>query len=192
MGHNDVGDELLVTHEVRDLDGDLVNAVSVTLTVTLPDLTVLPLSVDNPPEVTGVYEVGYTLAAAGRHIFVWSTTDPDTASASALDAVEPSNLPTLAQVKTYLGDVAAQWADADIQDALDAETAAQARACRTGPDYPDDLAQALKRRVQRNLAMRALSLGVLTGDGESDSTILPGRDSEVRRLEAGRRKVVIG
>lgn len=191
MSHNDVGDELLVAHEVRDLDGELVNAATAVLTVTRPDLTTEQPAIANPPEETGRYEVGYTLTQAGRYVFAWSTTSPNTASATAVEAVKPGGLPTLAQVKTYLGDVAAQWTDADIQDALDAETAAQARMHRTGPEYPADLAQALKRRVQRNLAMRALSLGVLTGDGEGGDTILPGRDPEVRRLEAPFRRVVI-
>lgn len=192
MTHTDVGDELLVTHVVRDLDGDLADAATVTLTVTLPDLTTEQPTVANPPEETGHYEVAYTLTQAGRYVFAWQTTDPDTADASAVEVVKPGGLPDLVKVKAYLGDVAAQWSDADIQDALDAETAAQAGVCRVGAEYPADLAQALKRRVQRNLAMRAMSLGVLQGDAEGGSAVLPGSDPEVRRLERAHRKVVLG
>lgn len=100
-------------------------------------------------------------------------------------------MPTVAEVMTYLGDAAAQWGNADVQGALDAEQAAQARVCRIA-SYSNDLREALLRRVQRNLAMRALPLAVLQGDPEAGSTVLPGRDPEVRRLEAPYRKVVMG
>lgn len=192
MTHTDVGDELLVAHEVRDLDGVLTNAATVTLTVTRPDLTTEQPAVTNPPEETGHYEGAYTLTQPGRYLFAWTTTDPDTAEASAVEATEPGGLPTLTAVKTYLGEVAAQWTDPDLTDALTAEAAAQARVCRVRADYPADLREALLRRVQRNLAMRALPLAVLQGDAEAGSTVLPGRDPEVRRLEAPHRKVVVG
>lgn len=192
MTHADVGDELLLTHPVHNLDGEAVNAATVILTVTLPDLTTATPAVANPPETTGLYEVAYTLTQAGRYIFAWKTTSPNTADSSSVEAVAPGALPTLAQIKTYLGDTATQWADADIQDALAAEIDAQAGTCRVGAVYPPALAQALKRRVARNLAMRALPLAVLQGDAETGSTTLPGRDPEVRRLEARYRKVVFG
>ena len=58
--------------------------------------------------------------------------------------------------------------------------------------YPKDLRQALLRRVQRNLALRALPLAVLQGDAEAGSTILPGKDLEVRRLEGPFRRLLVG
>lgn len=193
MSHADVGDELLVAHVVRDLDGELADAATVTLTVTLPDLTTETPAVDNPPEETGHYEVAYTLEQPGRYVFAWQTTDPDTASATAVEAVEPGGLPTLTAVQNYLGDVATQWTDSDLQDVLDAETAAQARVCRIRAEYPKDLREALLRRVQVNLAKRALPLGVVQGDAEAgNASRVPGRDPEVRRLEGPHRKVVLG
>lgn len=99
--------------------------------------------------------------------------------------------PTVVDVKAYLG--TNSWTDAEIGDALDAETAAQAKVCRIPDPMPADLAEALKRRVQRNLAMRPLPLAVLQGDAEGgSSTVLPGRDPEVRRFEAPHRKLVLG
>lgn len=192
MTHTDVGDELLVTHVVRDLDGVLTDAASVTLTVTLPDLTTEQPSVTNPE--TGHYEVAYTLTQAGRYVFAWQTTDPDTAEASAVEAVEPDGLPTVPDVQAYMEDAALQWNAAQLTEALEAETAAQRRICRVGAVYPADLREALLRRVARNLAMRAIPLAVLTGDAEQGGSnlTLPGRDPEVRRLEAPHRKVVIG
>jgi len=103
-----------------------------------------------------------------------------------------SDLPTLANVKTYLGDAAGRWTDAELTEVLDAETAAQAAACRVVPFYTDDLRAALLRRTMRALALRSLPLAVLQGDGEGGSITLPGRDPEVRRLEAARRKLVLG
>lgn len=192
MAHNDVGDELLISHEVRDHDGDLVNAATVVLTVTLPDLTTVTPTVTTPPERTGVYEATYTLVAPGRHLFEWQTTDPDTASSEALFAVEPGALPTVPEVREYLGSSADQWTEPELAGALAAETAAQARVCRVGAPYPADLSEALMRRVARNLALRSLPLAVLQGDAETGNTMLPGRDPEVRRFEAPYRKVTVG
>jgi hypothetical protein len=191
MSHTDVGDEVLVTHEVRDLEGELANAATVTLTVTLPDLTTEQPPIANPS--TGLYEVPYTLTQAGRYVFLWTTIDPDTADAIAIEATEPGALPTLQAVKDYLEESATQWTDAQLMDALAAEAAAQARVCRTGPEYPADLREALLRRVQVNLAKRALPLGVLQGDSEAGTaSFVPGKDPEVRRLEGPHRKLVIG
>lgn len=75
-----------------------------------------------------------------------------------------------------------------IQDALDAESAAQAKKV----SYPDDsdvdgwadLDQALKRRVVRNLAMRALPLAIQANVDMGIVARPGGRDPEVRRLEA--------
>lgn len=112
-------------------------------------------------------------------------------------------VPTTADVVAYLGDGADRWkvvmgsvsAWPQIDKALAAEAAAQAAACRIpvlAADYPPDLGQALCRRVARALAMRALPLAVLQGDAEAGSLVLPGRDSEVRRLEGPYRRLVVG
>ena len=107
-------------------------------------------------------------------------------------------IPTVDDVVEYLGDAADRWTDDGgttypaIDQHLRAETDAQARACTVPTPYPDPLAVALLRRVQRALAMRSLPLAVLQGDAESGSTFLPGRDPEIRRLEAPYRKMVGG
>ena len=101
-------------------------------------------------------------------------------------------VPDVAAVKTYLGPAAGQWADADLTAVLAAETAAQALACTIPAAYPPDLSAALLRRVQRALTLRALPLGMVTGDADAGSTVLPGRDPEVRRLEAGHRRLAVG
>lgn len=102
-------------------------------------------------------------------------------------------IPDLASVMDYLG--ATSVAPTAVDAALTVEAAAQAAVCRIPvlpEDYPDDLAEALRRRVARNLALRGIPLAVLQGDAESGSTILPGRDPEVRRLEAPHRRLTVG
>lgn len=113
--------------------------------------------------------------------------------------------PDLAAVKTYLGlDVDDHSRDVEIGSALATETANQRRVVRRsafGIDpvlaaqpvaYPPDLAEALCRRVARNLALRGLPLATLQSDSEAGPLVLPGKDPEVRRLEGPVRRVTVG
>jgi hypothetical protein len=106
--------------------------------------------------------------------------------------------PTVDEVMTYLGLATNDPKRSKVQEAYDAEKAAQAKAVRFPPDpappaaalpYPKDLAEALKRRVAANLARRGIPLGaqVSMGDGTS-ATIRVGSDVEYRRLEAPHRR----
>ena len=110
---------------------------------------------------------------------------------------------TLEQVLEYLGsDVIARWAVADgpdttypqIQDAYDTETAAQGRRVTYPGGFCPDLDEALKRRVQRNLAMRALPLSVMPGNDQTGAASFRpgGSDPEIRRLESPFRRLVMG
>lgn len=104
--------------------------------------------------------------------------------------VTAAGMPTVTTCNNYIGDHS--WSDADVQDALDTEMAAQFAVCRIPAAYPADLRAAVHRRVQRNLSLRSLPLAVReSADGESQM-IVPGRDPEVRRLEGPYRKVSIG
>lgn len=110
--------------------------------------------------------------------------------------------PDLNAVKAYLGPDSGE-SDGDISAALAAETVAQAVVCRFPADpespasplaYPADLAEALKRRVARNLAMKRLPLAVQQSISELGSSAirLGSTDPEIRRLEAPHRKLVVG
>lgn len=111
--------------------------------------------------------------------------------------------PDTAAVGAYLASIGGpSRSSEEIAQALATEKAAQARVCRVPqptddeptPDWPDDLAEALMRRVAVNLAVRVLPLGVqvtLT-DTAVATTSVGGRDAEVRRLEAPHRKLVTG
>lgn len=93
-------------------------------------------------------------------------------------------VPTAAQVAARL-----RREVGEITDAYAAEVADQANRCRVVP-YAHPLAEAIYRRVARNLAMRALPLGVQSD--EFGSTYLGGNDPEVRRLEGHYRRTVMG
>ncbi|MGH3499952.1 MAG: hypothetical protein ACRDQA_03470 [Nocardioidaceae bacterium] len=110
--------------------------------------------------------------------------------------------PSAQEVLTYL-DGQGSTADLDtVSRALAAEIAAQARVCRipidADPDdpqpLPDDLAEALKRRVAHNLELRQLPLGLQATLSEAGATTnrVGGTDAEVRRLERPWRKVTVG
>jgi hypothetical protein len=195
-GHLDVGDTWLLGVEVRtdDLDADLTDA-TVTAVVTLPDNSTVSPTVTRTD--LGEYLATYVLTTTGRHTAAVtvapapSPADPvNDVVLFAVDAMAPSGRPMLTDVQTYLGTVS--YSSVDIGSALAAEIAAQSRVCRIGAVYDVDLAEALKRRVARNLAMRNQPLAVLRGDAEIGATTLPGRDPEIRRLEGPWRKVVFG
>jgi hypothetical protein len=191
-GRLDVGDTWLLTVLVTDDTTGLPVEATVTAEVTLPDESTAAPAVEQL--TTGVYRAAHVLTQPGRHIGEVTATGAVVAvELFAVTAETPNALPDLAEVKNYLGtSVTVHHDDATIQDALDAETAAQAKVCRIGAVYSFDLRQALKRRVQRNLAMRQLPLAVLQGDAEvGDNTVLPGMDPEVRRFERPYRKVVV-
>lgn len=189
-----VGDVWDLLVDVRDTDDELVDAVPV-VTVTLPNGT----TASPTPEAvtTGVYRVEYTLAATGRYVATVAATGYGLADFAAyVTGVTPAaGMPTVQGYRTdYAQDNGGSWTDEQIQDALDAEAAAQRKVCRVGAVYPADLQEALYRRVQCNLARRKLPLAVVQGDAEagSSSVMPPGRDPEVRRLEAPHRKLVMG
>lgn len=176
---------------ITDADGYAVDAVPL-VTVTLPAGTTSSPSAETLS--TGEYRVAYEVGSAGRYIARVVTTGYGAADFAAYVTATTAGvgMPTTDDVAEYLREGAASWDTADLQDALDAEAAAQRHVCRVRAVYPDDLRQALLRRVQRNLALRQLPLAVLQGDAEMGGTVLPGRDVEVRRFEAPHRKLVVG
>lgn len=186
-----VGGRWLFEVELRDLDGYLTDDDALAVTVTLPDASTTAPTVEHVS--TGWYRATYTTAAAGRHVAsVVGGDDVAEFAAYVTAAATAAGMPTTDDVATYLGASAASWATAELQDALDAESAAQRQVCRIRAQYPADLRQALLRRVARNLAMRSAPLAVLEGDAEIGASRLPGRDPEVRRLEAPHRRLVVG
>lgn len=186
-----IGGRWIIAVETTDDDGALVDAAP-TVTVTLPAGSTTSPTVELVS--TGVYRAAYEVGTAGRYVarVVAAGYGAADFAAYATATTAGTGMPDTDDVAAYMGDSAASWETEEIQDALDAEAAAQRSRCRVGGVYPADLRQALLRRVVRNLALRSLPLAVLRGDAEAGDTILPGSDPEVRRLEAPYRKLVVG
>lgn len=151
-----------------------------------------------PVALTGGVEVQVPLEEEGRYLAVVTveSTDGDQVIPFTAHAATPTTtaeLPTAAQVEAYLSTSGATSAPiATIAEALAAETDAQRRRCDIPPAYPNDLAEALKRRVARNLAARSVPIAqVTTFEGGTSSARVTRYDAEVDRLEGPFRKVVV-
>jgi hypothetical protein len=175
-----VGGEWVITVLVTDAYDNFVAQAPV-VTVTLPDGSTAT------PTVTtlyaGAYRTAYAPTTAGRHVAraVATGYGAATFAAFAKAITAAAGMPDVDAVDDYLAPHS--WTDIQLQQALDAESAAQRAICAVPAEYPADLREALLRRVARNLAMRPIPLAVLQGDAEVGSSVLPGSDPEVRRLE---------
>jgi hypothetical protein len=140
---------------------------------------------------TGIYTGLYVLEAPGRYLATMSVEGIGGGSESfTVDADPPEAArPNRNAIKTYLGQTGLSYDDDQIDSALTAELAAQDAVCRIR-DYTADLAEALKRRVARNLAMHNVPLGIQAD--ETGGTRVGSIDPEIRRLEAPYKKRVVG
>lgn len=186
-----LGDRWVLDVEVRDDDGALVD-VATSVAVDDPagvTTAVVPVLVD-----AGRWRVAVPLTLAGRYVAAVAAVGAGvaTAAAYAIGRTTAAGMPNAEDCATYMGADAASWSAPEIADALLVEAGAQRDRCRVGAAYPDPLRGALLRRVQRNLAMRRLPLAMPTGDADAGAGVLPGRDPEVRRLEAPYRRLPIG
>lgn len=169
-------------------DGTGTAPDSVAVALTLPD-GMADTGTATAQTAVGLYKVTYDLTQAGRHAVVITVTDTtygDEVLTAGIEvrAATQDALPDLSAVWAYLGDDNSYTSE-EVGNALAAETAAQARRCRIPVDYPADLGEALKRRVARNLAARAVPVATFTSfDGGGTSARVPSVDAEVRRLEA--------
>lgn len=111
-------------------------------------------------------------------------------------------VPTPEEVRTWVQVPASAISDEDLAQILAAELAIQARTCRLPDDpdpdtgeeasYPDALARSCLRRVQREIAAKALPLGIVGSEGtDYGPLVLRSWDAEISRLEASYRQVVI-
>jgi hypothetical protein len=184
-----VGQAVPLRFLMFDADGEPADPTSYSLTMRLPDGTTEALVATNPE--VGDWRHDYYPTVFGRFVATFVATGAVSDAVEDTFDVAPAAaaMVTLTQLRTYLGDGAAQWDDDELTTTLAAEQSSQARACRIDP-YSLDLLEALKRRVARNLAMRKVPLGVSVS--EVDATRIGGRDPEVRRLEGNYRRVSVG
>jgi hypothetical protein len=165
---------------------DLAGDVPV-VTVTLPSGAVVTPVVT--ADATDEYRAEYVVTVAGRHIARVTTATHGAVefTAYATGTTAAAAMPDVAAVNAYIGEHS--WSDEEIQDALDAEAAAQRRACDVPAAYPDDLRQGLLRRVWRNLIMRGQPALTVPGSTEGTAVLAPSLDAEVRRFESPHRKL---
>lgn len=88
----DVGELVPLGVLVRDEAGALLNANTVTLTITKPDLTIVIPPVANPPAVTGTYVVDYVPDQPGPYRYRWVADRPSLVFESSFDVEEPGSV----------------------------------------------------------------------------------------------------
>jgi hypothetical protein len=182
-----VGGVWAMVVSVGDSSGCPVDVMP-TVGVTLPDGS--PAAPGMERVSTGVYRAELVTTLSGRYVASVTTLVNGAAQFAAYASAVVAELPDVDDLDDYLEENS--WTHVQLQDALDAETAAQRNACRIPADYPADLREALLRRAQRNLAMRVQPLAVVPGSETSPAIVIPSRDPEVRRLEGPYRKLPVG
>lgn len=119
-----------ITFYIRDATSALVNATTVTLTITLPDGSTTSPTVTNPPSVTGTYTYNYTTVQAGNHEWVATSTVPTTSTPPERFRVRDTlaDYATLTDLKSYLTITSTDTVDDnELYIALDAAQAAVER-----------------------------------------------------------------
>lgn len=131
----DLGDTVPLTIEVTDAAGAPTNAATVTLTITLPDGSVLSPVPSNP--AVGRYESDFVPTVAGLHVVRWVTTGPAAAWADVVD-VRPAaevSLVSLADAKAHLNKSGSTSVDdEELRPVLVAATQRVARHLTGNPD----------------------------------------------------------
>lgn len=115
----DLGDVVPLRFTVRDADGNLANAGSAQLTITLPDASTTTPVLSNSG--TGLYDLDYLTTAVGRHQVRFVTTG--TAAGAWTDvfdvrAAAAVPIVSLADVKRAL-DITSTTNDEELRDCLD-------------------------------------------------------------------------
>ena len=107
-----------------------------------------------------------------------------------------TTIPDLPTVRAYVRVPATTLSDEDLERMRLACLGDQAARCAWDTDtpdaYPDELAQALLRRVQREIAARNLPLGMVGLETEYGPRQVPAFDALVEHHEHAYRRVVLG
>lgn len=185
-----VSGEWVIDVRVLDADGCGVDTDVPVVTVTLPTGgTATPTPEANSG---GLYRVSYVVGTVGRYVARVVTTTHGAADFTAYvtATVAGTAMPAISDLDNYM--VTHSFTDDQLQEALDAEAAAQRRVCKVPAAYPADLRSALLRRGQFHLAMMKYKVGIIGADNPDVDPTRVGFDSEVRRLEGPYRRLVFG
>lgn len=186
-----LGETVPLRFLVVDDDGQPANATAASLAIFRDGVLLTGTPTLPAPTEVGTYAVDYLPGATGRYQAVATFTGANADVAiDVFDVVAQAlAVVVLADAQAYLGSTS--WSGTEIQRALDAERAAQAKVCRVD-QYGPDLREALLRRVARNLAARAVPLAQSSSFDGGQAVTVPYNDPEIRRLEGPYRKRVIG
>ena len=193
----DLADTVRLAADSKDPGGTLTNATGVTLTITLPDGTIVSPAVTNPPTQTGKYTLDYLTAQAGRHLVRWVFTSPASAYTDSFDVREaaPPLVLSLADAKAHLN-ITSTTQDEELRGWVESVTGVVEQfvgpvAWRTVTEDHDYLpvsgAAVLALRMTPVIALSSVA-AVLTG-GTSYAVAdldLDGATGIVRRLDGGR------
>lgn len=118
----DLGDLVPLAVSVKDMNGNPVNANTVTLTITLPDLTVVT-PVVSAPSVTGQYEYDYFPTQVGRHQVRWVTVGPQASYEDTFDVRDSASrsIISLAEAKQHLN-MTTSTDDEEVREMIEAVT----------------------------------------------------------------------
>ncbi|HYH31089.1 MAG TPA: hypothetical protein VD903_11940 [Pseudonocardia sp.] len=173
-----------------DDDGYHAGAAALVAKLTTPNGTTTELAAAAVTQLPDErWRVEAVLTNTGRHVLAIESAD-DIATASTYVGATTALVPSVADVQDYLGDTSS-WGDDAVGDALAAEQDDQLARCVVPAVYPPALRHALFRRVQRNLALRNMPLGLTSPDDDGARERIPGWDAEIRRFEAPHRKLVV-
>lgn len=118
----DLADLVPLTINIRDISGNLANAGTVTLTITLPDGTPAVPSVTNPS--AGVYLCDYSPVQSGLHLVRWVATGANASGFSDIfdvRAATPPYITSLLDAKQFLN-IASGTDDEELRGYIEAAT----------------------------------------------------------------------
>lgn len=111
----DLGAVQQMAVDVRDASGTLVDPTSATLTLTLPDGSMLTPAVPLPSATPGKLRVDYVTTQVGRHAWRMVTSNPTTAYSDVFDVrpALPTGIVSLADARAHLNMGATETRDDD-------------------------------------------------------------------------------
>ncbi|MGH8571248.1 MAG: head-tail connector protein [Gammaproteobacteria bacterium] len=119
-----IGSIVPITFAERNAAGALINATTVSLTITLPDGTLVTPAVANPPAETGIYTYDYPTTQVGRHIWLAASTGPTAVYGPIVFNVIPSSpggIIGLDEAKQHLN-ITNSFNDEELRGFLEAAT----------------------------------------------------------------------
>lgn len=181
----DLGDTVPLGIDIKNAAGNLVNASTINLAITLPDGTTAAGTTPSNPS-TGRYEYDYVTTQAGRHLVRWTSTTPTTAYTDAFDVRSAAGIAivSLADVKKHLN-IPAATTDHDDELRGFADTATDVIEHITGSVIRRTIVETHSGRYRTALALHhppVLSITSVTENGTAVASTAYSLDGEAGLL----------